>query len=412
MVDIKKSIDALSDEQLNKIFVACCEAQEKGELTKARAGYEFLLNRFHDVPILLCNIGMVCLEQEDFDNAIFYFAKAFALTEDTDVLFNLSLARKQQDDIAGAMDGFRKIIEKEPKAVDVLYNLGGCHQKKREIEEAVSCYQQVIVLAPDYSAAHNSLAYLYHLQGEKELAIQYYQQVIALEPEHSGAKYMLSVLQGDPEVKAPPKKYVKELFDQYAESFEESLVEELDYQAPALLSALCRRVLPEDFYVQRLLDLGCGTGLSGKAFEELAQRLDGVDISGKMLEVARAKEIYTKLYKEDIGRFLAKGSEKYDFFLACDVFNYLGRLEDVFAVITVSSAPEAYLCFTSEESSNDDFWVQENGRFSHNSKYIRTLLEKHNYTLLAHEKDFLRRERDGWVVGSLWLAQLGRQESS
>jgi len=39
----------------------------------------------------------------------------------------------------------------------------------------------------------------------------------------------------------------------------------------------------------RILDLGCGTGLAGLAFQSRALRLDGIDLSPAMIEKARAR---------------------------------------------------------------------------------------------------------------------------
>ena len=49
-----------------------------------------------------------------------------------------------------------------------------------------------------------------------------------------------------------------------------------------------------------ILDLGCGTGLAGLAFQPLAARLDGVDLSPAMIEKARARGIYDHLDVADL----------------------------------------------------------------------------------------------------------------
>ena len=50
-----------------------------------------------------------------------------------------------------------------------------------------------------------------------------------------------------------------------------------------------------------MLDLGCGTGLAGAAFRPHVDWLAGVDLSPKMIEVARAKGLYDRLAVADIG---------------------------------------------------------------------------------------------------------------
>ena len=49
-----------------------------------------------------------------------------------------------------------------------------------------------------------------------------------------------------------------------------------------------------------LLDIGCGTGLSGSAFKfEGFHYIDGSDFSTKMIEIARSKKIYKNIYLDD-----------------------------------------------------------------------------------------------------------------
>ena len=56
---------------------------------------------------------------------------------------------------------------------------------------------------------------------------------------------------------------VRELFDDYADTFDDDLVNGLRYDVPNLL----RKQIP-DAHFKRCLDLGCGTGLSGVAFRD------------------------------------------------------------------------------------------------------------------------------------------------
>lgn len=58
--------------------------------------------------------------------------------------------------------------------------------------------------------------------------------------------------------------------------------------AERALEMLC---LPEEQGGALLLDVGCGTGLSGEGLEEWGHRWVGVDISRDMLAVAQRREV-------------------------------------------------------------------------------------------------------------------------
>ena len=64
---------------------------------------------------------------------------------------------------------------------------------------------------------------------------------------------------------------------------------ELNYRAHLILRELADLVLIETPSALDILDLGCGTGSTGAAFAPIARRLDGVDLSPRMIEQARAR---------------------------------------------------------------------------------------------------------------------------
>ena len=47
---------------------------------------------------------------------------------------------------------------------------------------------------------------------------------------------------------------------------------------------------------EKIMDIGCGTGLSGEAFKKLGfTNIDGSDFSNEMLQIAKSKKIYSNL---------------------------------------------------------------------------------------------------------------------
>ena len=82
-------------------------------------------------------------------------------------------------------------------------------------------------------------------------------------------------------------------YAQWAQSYDQE-VGENGYVTPLRIAeALARHV--KDLSIP-ILDYGCGTGVSGKAFQKAGfLTIDGVDISAEMLEVAAQKKIYRRL---------------------------------------------------------------------------------------------------------------------
>ena len=86
---------------------------------------------------------------------------------------------------------------------------------------------------------------------------------------------------------------LRPFYAQWARSYDQE-VGENGYITPLRIAeALARHV--KDLSIP-ILDYGCGTGISGQAFQEAGfLTIDGVDISDEMLEVAAQKKIYRRL---------------------------------------------------------------------------------------------------------------------
>lgn len=86
---------------------------------------------------------------------------------------------------------------------------------------------------------------------------------------------------------------LRPFYAQWAQSYDQE-VGENGYVTPLRIAeALARHV--KDLSIP-ILDYGCGTGISGQAFQEAGfLTIDGVDISDEMLKVAAQKKIYRRL---------------------------------------------------------------------------------------------------------------------
>lgn len=98
-----------------------------------------------------------------------------------------------------------------------------------------------------------------------------------------------------------------------------------------------------------ILDLGCGTGLAGAWLKDYARTLVGVDISDKMVSIAKKKGLYEELHVNSIQNFLNKldGNKNFDLVVAADVLSYIGDLSDVIPQVSA----EIYFKTCSNESS-------------------------------------------------------------
>ena len=410
MLTLPKS---LSDEELNRLFTEACAAQTEEHFTDAMEKYLLLLEYFPEAPMLRYNLGLVYYSLENFTDGLREFSLALTSQPgDSDTLFNLALCQKKTGDSQAAITTYRQFLEAMPDNTDCWYNLAGCYRDIYADEQAISCYQRVLALDSKYLSALNNLAYLYHRSGDIEQAAVCYRQVLSLRPGDDSANYMLASLLGTPLAHAPDS-YVQHFFDAYADGFEKSLVDGLGYDNPRQLYACfkgCAGLQGVKNVYDHGLDLGCGTGLSGIAIKKIVTVLDGVDLSANMLLQAAKKDCYAGLYQDSISHYLQTTTKTYDFFLATDVFIYVGELANIFTAMSAVARPLALFCFSTEALDSTGYQLQMTGRFAHSRDYIENIAVATGWRVLTKKKTRLRKEKERWVAGDLWILQIKEQK--
>ena len=391
-----------SEEAFNKIFIQACRDQQSGSLSAAISGYMELLESFPQASVLHYNIGLVYYEQGSFQQACAAFSRGVELNPaDGDILFNLALSLKKNGDVEGAIASFSDVLRLDPTSIDTLYNLAGCYRETNRHQAAVETYLKVLSLEPEHKSATNNLAYMYHFLGENEKAVHYYTKVLEYNPDHQAARHMLMALSGSG-AESAPESYIAGVFDDYSTKYEQSLVTELQYTVPLQLRSTFD-TLDRDRHFEHGLDLGCGTGLSGKAFVDIVGRFDGIDLSENMLRLAEEKDIYHTLHKDNIISFLKGTTDIYDFYIAADVFGYVGDLQKMFTLLRERAGQNGLFCFSTEKLEEGEYKLQQTGRFAHSIEYIERLAAATGWMLLNRQDQPIRKERDSWIEGSLWF---------
>src|SRR5262249_52381779 len=156
-----------------------------------------------------------------------------------------------------------------------------------------------------------------------------------------------------------------------AREFDDQLVTQLRYSAPAELFKLLRAHLPGNSL--DVVDLGCGTGLMGLQVRSSAKRLDGVDISQEMIKKAKERGVYDNLICDELVDFLASLSTQYDLVVSTDVFNYFGELSQVFELVHRNLNRTGLFGFSVEAADDDGFSLQSAGRYRHSEQYLKQL---------------------------------------
>ncbi len=116
-------------------------------------------------------------------------------------------------------------------------------------------------------------------------------------------------------------------YDEWAQSYDDDLAA-WSYQAPAVVA---ETVMARQPAAASALDVGCGTGLVGRALRDrgFAGRLVGLDISEQSLEKAREGGGYDALEQADLQQRLAVEDSGVDAVVCVGVMTYLPDVEAV-----------------------------------------------------------------------------------
>lgn len=257
-------------------------------------------------------------------------------------------------------------------------------------------------------AYHRALAL--EKAGDIDAAVKAYEEVLAIDPEdHGGAAVRIASMgRGETPPKAPDA-YVETLFDQQAEAFEDILVEQLGYAVPMIVRQRLQALQLEPF--KRMLDLGCGTGLTGEALRDMVDDITGMDLSENMVEIAHEKDIYETLYVAEVEDFLEDNDDDaFDLITATDVLPYLGALEPIFFGAAENMVEGGLLIFSSETLADDvlagrPFMVGPHQRFAHAETYVRERLVATGFEVIE-VTDINVRMQDGHPTpGNLVIAK-------
>ena len=165
-----------------------------------------------------------------------------------------------------------------------------------------------------------------------------------------------------------------------------------------------------------VLDLGCGTGLAGVEISPHTRQLTGVDLSGKMLTKARARNIYHRLIHSDLLPMMrGENASSCDVIIAADVFVYLGMLDEIvseakrllrtggffmFSVEALEALPEK----TNGIEGHTGYRLSQSGRYAHSSTYLKELTSRNGFESLNMVYTQVRLEEGkpvmAWLV--LW----------
>ena len=376
-----------------------------GNYEDAQRAYQSALRLKGNYPEALNNLGALFYRQGKFKEALSFYEKAYRLdSKSPDILYNLANTYIRLDqtnagrgmyeqllaispehlgachnlgillastgELSAAEPYLRKALPKDTESYDAHYHLALVYAGSGQNEDAIELYKKVLHQQPKHGHAHHNIATLYLSQQCPSLALTHFRKAHTLNPSNRTAEHFVASLEGKQEA-APPKGFVKDLFDFYAQSYDHHLKQSLNYQVPHELRVLMAPYKPLGDTPWFGIDIGCGTGLCAPAFNDIVYRLVGIDLSPKMLNKARMLGAYHRLHEGDIVEQLAKHYLNCaNIVIAADVLVYFGQLTHLLAAVSHALKPGGYFVFSIEQLIEGDWLLQPSGRYAHSRSYL------------------------------------------
>ncbi len=355
-------------------------------------------------------LGVVARQRGDARAALRHTERALALQPEAPVfLANHGGALAEAGELRDAVRFLRAALRRRPDDAVALRNLGQALAASGDPGAALEPLERAVALAPEAVEPRLALAHARREAGDADGAAAAAEAALARAagPEAAAlaaqARFLLAALGRAAVPDRAPAEYVRDLFDGFAERFDAELAGGLGYRTPELLAAALREAgagVPRAGQ-GRGLDLGCGTGLSGVALSPLVRRLEGLDLSPRMLAQARRRGVYAALHLADLVQWLPAHPGEFDVIAAADVLNYLGDLRPALAGIAAALRPGGSAAFSLEagEGGAAPFALGTTMRYRHDPVHAAGLAAEAGFEVLARREATLRQERGAPVAG-------------
>lgn len=133
-------------------------------------------------------------------------------------------------------------------------------------------------------------------------------------------------------------------YDEWAQRYDGDLAD-WSYQGPAVVAEILAGRTPD---ADPVLDVGCGTGLAGRALRErgFTGRILGLDISTASLEVAAQTGVYASLEVADLQQRLPLDDDSVGAVVCVGVMTYLPQVEQVWRELARVTGPRGVVVLT------------------------------------------------------------------
>lgn len=125
------------------------------------------LRRIPQNPFLLNNLGLVYLNDKQYEKALSAFSQAIKIKPDfVQATLNLAFLHVLKENYNSAMDILKTILKRKPNDIKVLNSLGNIYFKQKNFKFAKDIYKKIVKIEPKNIASRNRLALINLIEGK------------------------------------------------------------------------------------------------------------------------------------------------------------------------------------------------------------------------------------------------------
>ncbi len=183
------------EQQTFKDFIAYLKKRKSKEEAE-----KFLERHQHEIPkafqsSVLLTLAELSSETRNWSRAAATYEKAIkAGVKDSDVLYNLFVTYKKNDDMEKAAQALDRYLEKNPGDVDSRLQLGELYEKKGQTAQAKAAYEAVLQKSPQHKEALTRLIAILEKSNDKAALQGVYERLAQMQPKNRNLQNNLAVM--------------------------------------------------------------------------------------------------------------------------------------------------------------------------------------------------------------------------
>ena len=324
-------------------------------------------------------------------------------------------------DYIGALNAADAAILMNPDFADPYLISGNVLSLFGYPEQAMYAYHHALEYMPNNYALGSYVVELYSKQGEPDAAFNLLMQLLTYQPDNMALQLQMGVALAFFMQNGVHMKQVDEYIIKWRKNFERNalvkeiapilLSHEMNYTPLTLehlkmafdsISAIYDEINQDETITfisllesalrpiyagrddLRVLDVGCGTGMSAQPMREYTHfgELVGVDISQNMLDVARTRNIYSRMVLSDI-LFDISEENPYDSIIASETVSYFKDLNSAFDILNRKLKLGGTFFFSVKHNTltKDDVLLYPPFVYIFSEKYVQNTLIKNGFEI-------------------------------